>query len=344
MSLQEGHKSDRLGHSCIGVFALQCFARKVNCAFPPQNGNYVLKMKWLNASVHFICSMTSSSKLLDPYASQSTQEPELFPVIPWRPNRHRRAATEQLYYDPESLYHYYYTCLYNYYMYLWYLVHASKTTTASPPRHDGQIPLYYPYYNPYYYQVGNTPVKTPQSSHLDYTPSTHPKSQYHHDPPKKLPFYPPSGPNQHGFPGSPLHQQVHQQHHGKYQYPIPHHHTTAPSPTRPNDHTRPNPSSTSTPATVTATPCPNQERPIGGTCLGAVSTYVPYKNLTFRPYISYEAGAPPKDQHPIHPRAFPDFESYEQALMQSLLLANPVGENPWDYYYYYLPYVGEVGN
>lgn len=309
----------------------------------------MLKMRWLNASVEFICSM-SSSKLPDLYASQLSQEPEPLPVRNWRPNRHRRATPGQIY-DPHS---YYYACLRHYYN-MMNAMHASNTQTAtlaSPPRDDRQIPLYFPYYNPYYYQVGNTPVMAPQSSACALTTGTQQKPQCSHHPPghTKLPFYHSSGPIQQGFPGSPLPHQVFQQYHGKYPYyPLPQTALDVPGkPRGPTKHPH-KPSTTTAPATVRTTRCPNQERPIGASCLGAVSTYVPYKNLTFRPHISYKAGMPAEDEEKnlqpsldhtgvAHPRAFSPLGSYKPVYMPSYFLENPVVEIPW-FSYYYLPHV-----
>lgn len=314
-------------------------------------------MRWLNASVEFSCSM-SSSKVPDPYASQSSQEPEPFPVRTLRPTRHRRHAPGQLYYDPRSLY-YYYACLNYYYnMHMMNLAHASNTQTvttaapqlpttkANPPRDDRQMLLYFPHHNPYYYQVGNTPVMAPQCSACDSTKGTEQKPQSSQDPPgkMKLPFYPSDGHTQQGFPGSPLLQQVLQHYHGKKPYQPPPQ-TGSDVPVNPPTPTvqKPCPTTTAAPATVAATLCPNQERPIGGSCLGAVSTYVPYKNLTFRPYISYEGDKPADDQQKIpqtrlpggaHPRAFPNFKDYASVPM-SLFPEFPEVMNPWHLYFYY---------
>lgn len=266
-------------------------------------------MRWLNVSVEFICPVKSSSKLPDPYASQSSQESEPLPVRAWARNRHRRHAAGQLYYDPRSLY-YYYACLNYYYnMHMMNLAHASTTdapqvptTTASPPRDHHQKPFYFPYYNPYYHQV---PVMPPQSSPSKSNTGTKQK------PKCKTPGDVPVTP-----------------------------HVPTPQPPCP-------PSTTAAPTTVTAAPCPNQERPIGETCLGAVSKYVPYQNLTFRPYISYEAGEPADDQQSqtsqgstggAHPRAFPPLKVHgykpERRFLPGYLPDNyPV----WRYYFYY-PY------
>lgn len=321
MPSQAGPKSNGLRQSRIGFLLCNGSPEKSTVpfclfVFSSQNGNFVLKMRWLNVSVEFICSVTSSSNLPDPYVAQSSQESEPLPVRAWALNRHRRHATGQLY-DPSSLY-YYYACLnYFYNMHMMNLAHASTTdvpqvptATASPPRDHQQMPFYFPYYNPYYYQV---PVMAQQSSACN--SNTGPKQKPQCKTPVDVP----------GKPHVPTQQ--------------------TPSP----------PSTTAAPATVTATPCPNRERPIGDTCLGAVSKYVPYQNLTFRPYISYEAGKPADNQQILSrtshgstggapPRAFPPLESHEIYGLgyepeMPFSLENYV-EYPqiWKYYFHYPHY------
>ncbi|CAG07641.1 unnamed protein product [Tetraodon nigroviridis] len=418
------------------------------CNIIRENGIYVLKMRWLNASVEFICSVTSSSELPDQYEFQF-QEPELPSVRSGRP---RRQTTEQFYYNPCSLYpYYYYACLYYYYMYMMNLAHASQTQTATiaapqvptanPPGDGKQMPLYYYYFHPYYYQGENVPVKVPQSSECDWTADAQQRPQCSNIPPGhvKWPFYPSSGPTQQGFPGSPLLPQVPQQHHGKYpQQKVPQlsslkkpgkpHHpskykpspttttappatvrttpcptqgpvttttlcptqgpvttttlcptqgpvttttlcptqgpvtTTTPCPATTTPCPTQGPVTTTTPCPATTTPCPNQEGPITTTttpcsdqegsitsCDGVVSKYVPYQNLVFQPYVSYEggrsAGGPQKIPEPsldftgrAHPPAFSGLEGHDPVLMPSLYQEGALVGNPW-FYYYSFPYV-----
>lgn len=276
-------------YMCIVI--LERLSRKSpasSCFF--QNGNYVLKMRWLNASVEFICSVTSSSQSLDLNAPRMSGEPEPRPVRTLRHNRHRRDATDRLYYDPHSFY-YNYACFLQYYMYMMSLAHASntqsttpapQTTTAKPLGDDQQNAVYYPQFFPYYYLLGYKPVAFPPPSDCGSSASTGQSPQCSQNPRKK---WPPSGP---AYPGNSLPlQQILQQYSGG----------------KPNDPTGQNTTSTTqsptSPAltTVTQTPCPDQKRPIGANCLGAVSTYIPYENLTFPPHVSY--GGPVDDQQNI---------------------------------------------
>lgn len=259
-------------------------------------------MRWLNASVEFICSITSSSKLLDLNPLQSSQEPETLPVTILRHNRHRRAATDGLYSDSHSFY-YNYACFLQYYMYMMTLAHFShtQTTTAPPAQYTTAKPLgddqqvYFPQFFPYYYLAGHKPVAFPPSD-CDSSSSTRQSPQCSQDPQEK---WPPSGPSHLGNPL--LLKQILQQYYGR-DPDQPHPQTTSsgkpcdptPQNTSPTSTTR----SSTTPATVTRTPCPNQERPIGASCLEA-SMYIPYENLTFPPHISYETRTPVEDQQNI---------------------------------------------
>lgn len=255
----------------------------------------MLKARWLNASVEFICSITGSSKRLDLNTPQST------PVRPLRRSRLRRDATGRLY-DPGSLY-YNYACLFHYYMYMMNLAHVSNTqttwvldtqttaaapqaraTTAKPLEYDGQMPGYFPHYNPYYYRVGNKPVVFPRSFAFDSTTST---GQCPHCSWNPLGKWPPSGPSHPGFLGRswPLQQIPPQQYYGGYPYQVLPQTAIGDEPYDPTDQNTP-PTPSATPAT--ATPCPNQVRPTLTTpasCLEVVSTYIRYENLTFQPAL-----------------------------------------------------------
>lgn len=263
----------------------------------------MLKMRWLNASVEFICSITSSSKPLDLNTLQSSQEPEPLPVRIVRHNRHRRAATDGLSPYPRSFY-YNYACLLHYYMYMMNLAHftqtttttvpLAQTTTAKPLGDDRQIAVYYPQFFPYYYRVGQKPVDSPPSSDCDSSSSTGQSPQCSQDPQEK---WPQSGPT---YLGNPLLlKQILQQYYGRDpDQELP----QATSSGKPHDSTPQNTSPT--PATVTQTPCPNQERPIGANCLGEVSTYIPYEHLSFPPHISYENDNPVGDQQNIPEQSY----------------------------------------
>lgn len=245
-------------------------------------------MRWLNASVEFICSITSSSKLLDLNKLQFSQEPEPLPVRILRHNRHRRAATDGLCSYPHSFY-YNYACLRHYYMYMMNLAHLSNTQTTAPPAptttakplgDDPQIAVYFPQFFPYYYQVGPKPMDFPPSSDCA-SSSTGQRPQCSRDPREKWP------PNRPTHLGNPLlHKQILQQYYGQDpDQALPQ--TTSSG--KPREPTPQNTSPTSTtPATVTRAPCPNQERAIGASCLGEVRTYIPYEHLSFPPHISYE--------------------------------------------------------
>lgn len=272
-----------------------------------QNGNYVLKMRWLNASVAFICSITSSSKSLDLNTLQSSQESEPLPVRILRHGRHRRAAPDRRYYYPHSFY-YNYECLRHYYMYMMNLAHFSKTqTTAAKPLGDDRIAVYYPQFFPYYYGVGQKPVNFPQSD-CDSSSSTAQSPQCSRAPQER---WPPSGSTHLGNPL--LFKQYLQRYYGR----DPDQALQTPSSGKPHDPTPQNTSPTSpTPAAVTRTRCPHQERPIGASCLGEVSTYIPYDRLSFPPHISYENDKPvggqqniPEQRYNLHvgpqPRAHP---------------------------------------
>lgn len=266
-------------------------------------------MRWLNASVEFICSMTSSSKSLALNPFQSSQESEPLPVRILRRNRHRRAATDELHSDPYSFY-YNYACFLQYYMYMMSLAHfntqtttttapPAQTTTAKPLGDDQQV--YFPQFFPYYYLAGHKPVYFPPSSDCDSSSSTGQSPQCSQDPQEK---WPPSG---HSHLGNPLLlKQILQQYYGRDPDQAHHQptssgkpHDPTPQNTSPTFRTR----SSTTPATVTRTPCPNHERPIGASCLEA-SMYIPYENLTFPPHISYETLKPVEDQQNIPERSY----------------------------------------
>lgn len=284
-------------------------------------------MRWLNASVEFICSITGSSEQLDLSTAQSTRDPEPLPVRPLRWSRLRRDAAGRLY-DPHSLY-YNYACLFYYYMYMMNLAHVSNTqtttaapqarpTTAKPLEYHGQMPGHY---NPYSYLVGNKPVFFPPSLVFDSTTST---GQSAHQSWNPLWKWPPSGPSHPGFLGSswPF-LKIPPQYFGGYPYQVLPQPAIGDEPYDPTDqHTSPTPCTT-TAAPATTAPCPNQVRPIGASCLGVVSTYIPYENLTFQPYVSYEAAKPAKDHRgdpkqksdvnvAVQPRAHP--YSWAEAL------------------------------
>lgn len=315
----------------------------------------MLKMRWLNASVEFICSVASSSELPD---QSEFHEPVLPSVRTWRPRRH---ATRHLDYDPHSLYHYYYyVCLYYYYMYMKNLERASETPDLLQvpiiepnPYGDGdQMLHYYPYYNPYYYPDGSVPLY----SECDLIADPWQKTQCSKTKPghTKWPFYPSGKPTHPGFHGSQSLPQVHQQYYGKYPHqqlpslkvpgkphkPPP----TAPPPTVATTRC----SNPDNPIATTKAPCPNPDKPVTPTkapcrnsdgitsCDGAVSKYVPYETLTFRPYISYEGGRSAggsQDGADVagRPRspAFSGLEGYDLQQMASL-----VPENLWFPYYY----------
>eukprot|EP00066_Takifugu_rubripes_P029709 XP_011618975.1 PREDICTED: uncharacterized protein LOC105419234 [Takifugu rubripes] len=275
------------------------------CNVTQENGNYVLKMRWLNASVEFICSMTSSSKFLDLNELQSSQESEPLPVRILRHNRHRRAATGGLSSYPHSFY-YNYACLLRYYMYMMSMAHFSntqtttttappaQTTTAKPLGDDRQIVVYYPQFFPYYYPVGQKPVDFLPSSDCDSSSSTGQRPQCSQGPQEKWPLSRPTH-----LDNPLLLKQILQRYYGlDPDQALPQ--TTSSG--KPHD---PTPQNTSpTPATVTRTPCPNQERPIGASCLGEVSTYIPYEHLSFPPHISYENDKPVGDKQNIPEQSY----------------------------------------
>lgn len=279
----------------------------------------MLKMRWLNASVEFICSLTSSSKSLDLNTPQSSQEPEPLPVRTLRHGRHRRAATG-LYPYPHSSY-YNYLCSLRYYMYMMNLARFSntqitattappaRTTTAKPLGDDRQFAVYYPHLFPYYYQVGQKPVNFPPSSDCDSSSGTGQSPQCSQAPQKR---WPPSGSTHLGNPL--LFKQYLQQYYGRDpDQALPH----IPSSVKPHNPAPQNtPPASTTPATVTRTRCPDHERPIGASCLGEVSTFIPYERLSFPPHISYEKDKPvggqqniPEQRYNFHvglqPRAHP---------------------------------------
>lgn len=252
----------------------------------------MLKMRWLNASVDFICSMTGSSERLD---LSTPGEP--LPVRPLRRSRLSREAPGRVY-DPRGFY-YNYACLLYYYMYMMKLAQVSTTptttaapqapaTTAIPLEYDGQMPGHY---DPHYYLVGKNPVFFPPPFAFDATASA---GQGPHGSWNPLGKWPPGGPSHPGFLGSswPL-QQVHQ-YYGGYPYQVLPQTAVGDEPFAPAEqHTSPAPAPT-TAAPATATPCPSRVRPIGASCLGVVNSYIPYENLTFQPYVSYEAAKPAK--------------------------------------------------
>ncbi|XP_074507334.1 uncharacterized protein LOC141777189 [Sebastes fasciatus] len=303
------------------------------CNVIQEDGNYVLPMSWLGTLVKFTCPMLRSSAPAPPSTTPKPTQQPWTPLYVSDPSSDYYSYLYYCYYmnmmmmmmtpaptpgaatttakpDVTTV--------------------TPKPSVEKPPPANPYYYPYYPYY-PYpqypYYTLPNIPVKTakptttakpittgPVTSGMTTTakmttaepavttktPQKTPKPYY----PSYYPFYPPAGQQ---MPGDPIYYYQFMQHfYGWPQYPQNPSNPmqTTPPPTlttvKPVDAVptiKPTSKPTTVSAPTTTTPCTHTPKPSSGSNPDPVSPYVPYYQLPFAPYLSYnKAGKLPVDQ------------------------------------------------
>ncbi|XP_051258757.1 uncharacterized protein wu:fi34b01 [Dicentrarchus labrax] len=302
------------------------------CNVIQENGNYVLSMSWLETPVKFKCPMLTSSAVTPASTTPKAVQQ------PWKlafPHgaRHKRHTKHPLS-NPYNAY-------WQWYNYMYMMAQAPSATTTTKPSTEkppqtnppASLNFYYPYYLPQYPYYAlppypNVPVWTatplatttakttgPLTSEMTTTaPSSTMTTQKIPNPYYPLyipyPYYPPAG---QPLPGLPENSQVYYYHPVIQHYygPYPQMQVTQPptlttaKPGNPTPTTKPTTKpTTASAATAQTTSC--TKKPSSGKYPGPLSPYVPYYQLPFTPYVSYQAkaGKLPYDQKYMPPAGY----------------------------------------